>query len=267
MSNNMSLEQFLSLGIDTQERKAYNANSENKKIAEVIIDGNSIKGYRAFSFIMEKSYFESPTRSSDGSMPDIKDLPTFLTPHLTIDFSLLFIDDYRTLMKLIRSKNEHTVTCYDVVEDKQVTHRMYFATEQMPKLATIARAIQGSTENSVELFGVQDYTVEMIGTNNLVETIVISYFVNPPKSGLWSGESYVTETRYKNEQVVIGKNAIVKDTKNVEYKISSLTFNDKYVFQGWNTNSDGTGFTYEDGSVYQMANTRNLYAKWAEGAK
>lgn len=267
MSNNMNLEQFFRLSVDSDDRKAYNANASDKKIAEVIIDGNSIKGYKAFSFIMEKSYFESPTRSSDGSMPDIQDLPTFLTPHLTIDFSLLFIDDYRTLMKLIRSKNEFVVKCYDPVEDTQVTNRMYFATEQMPKLATIARAIQGSTENSVELFGVQDYTVEMIGTNNLIEPISISYFVNPPKSGLWSGESYVTETRYKNEQVEIGKNAIVKDTNNIKYKISSLTFNDKYVFQGWNTKSNGTGFTYEDGSVYQMANTRNLYAKWAEGAK
>jgi hypothetical protein len=50
---------------------------------------------------------------------------------------------------------------------------MYFSTEEMPKLWTIARAING--EEWVELLGVQEYSVEMIGTNTSVDTVNILY--------------------------------------------------------------------------------------------
>ena len=39
-----------------------------------------------------------------------------------------------------------------------------FSTEEMPKLWTIVDALNGD-ENAIMLLGVQDYTVEMIGTN------------------------------------------------------------------------------------------------------
>jgi hypothetical protein len=46
------------------------------------------------------------------------------------------------------------------------TNEMYFTTEEMPKLWTIVSALNG--ENCVELLGVQDYTVEMVGTNRVI---------------------------------------------------------------------------------------------------
>lgn len=136
-------------------------------IEKVIIDEIEFTDYGAFSFVYEKSYVKSPIRSGNGSISNLDSYPTFITPHLKINFGLMSIDSYRDLMKLVYSKNEFTVTCYDVVYNKTVTHKMYFSTEEMPKLWTIVEALNGS-ENAVVLLGVQDYIVEMIGTNNEV---------------------------------------------------------------------------------------------------
>jgi hypothetical protein len=142
---------------------AYKANG----IETVTIDGNEFSDYGAFSFIWEKSYVKSPERSANGSIGNLDSYPTFITPHLKIDFSMMSIDSYRKLMSLIYMKKEFKVTCYDVVNNRITTNLMYFSTEEMPKLWTIVEALNGN-ENAVELLGIQEYTVEMIGTNNLI---------------------------------------------------------------------------------------------------
>ena len=142
----------------------YRVDGTNKQIHKVTIDGIEFSDYSAFSFLWEKTYVKSPIRSSDGTIENLDSYATFLTPHLKIDFGLLSIDNYRALMKLIYSKNEFRVTCYDIVNDTQTTNYMYFTTEEMPKLWTIVEALNGD-ENAVMLLGVQDYTVEMVGTN------------------------------------------------------------------------------------------------------
>jgi hypothetical protein len=151
-------------------RAAYTAAS----IDEVIIDGNKFTGYGVFSFMWEKSYVTSPTRSGDGSIGNLNSYTTFLTPHLKIDFSMMSIDQYRKIMQLLYSKNEFLVTCYDVVYNRKTTNKMYFITEEMPKLWTIARALNG--EQWVELLGVQDYTVELVGTNADINQVDILYY-------------------------------------------------------------------------------------------
>ena len=155
-----------------QRKTAYSATGIDK----VIIDGNEFTDYKAFSFIWEKSYVKSPERSGDGSITNLNSYATFTTPHLKIDFSLMSIDSYRRLMELIYSRNEFLVTCYDIVGNRTTTNKMYFATEEMPKLWTIARALNG--EEWVELLGVQEYVVEMIGTNADVELVSILYYDN-----------------------------------------------------------------------------------------
>ena len=163
-----TIEQILRMSY--AERKAeYKA----QNIEKVTIDGIDFTDYGAFSFLWEKSYVKSPERSGDGSIGNLNSYATFLTPHLKIDFALMSIDSYRTLMNLIYEKNEFTVTCYDVVNNQMTTNRMYFSTEEMPKLWTIARAING--EEWVELLGVQEYSVEMIGTNTSIDTVNILY--------------------------------------------------------------------------------------------
>lgn len=148
-----------------------------RHIDRVIIDGNIFTDYKAFSFLLEKSYVKEPVRSGDGSIGNLNSYATFLTPHLKIDFSMMSIDSYRAIMNLIYTKNEFTVTCYDVVKNKDTTNKMYFATEEMPKLWTITDALNGN-EEAIELLGVQDYTVEMIGTNASLSTVEILYYYN-----------------------------------------------------------------------------------------
>ncbi len=146
-------------------------------IDKVIIDGNEFTDYKAFSFLWEKSYVKSPVRSGDGTIGNLNSYATFLTPHLKIDFSLMSIDAYRKLMKLIYEKNEFTVTCYDVVNNSLTTNKMYFTTEEMPKLWTMVEALNGN-EDAIELLGVQDYVVEMVGTNAPMEEIDVLYYDN-----------------------------------------------------------------------------------------
>lgn len=166
-------------------------------VDKVIIDGNVFTDYSAFSFLWEKSYVKSPVRSGSGTIGNLNSYSTFLTPHLKIDFGLMSIDSYRVLMNLIYSKNEFTVTCYDVVNNKQTTNKMYFSTEEMPKLWTIVDALNGD-ENAIMLLGVQDYTVEMIGTNESLDVVEVLYYDN---NGILINEA--TQSVDKGTEVVI----------------------------------------------------------------
>lgn len=163
------------------ENKAkYRVDVAGKSMHTVTINGNVFTDYSAFSFLWEKTYVKSPVRSGTGAIGNLNSYATFLTPHLKIDFSLMSIESYRTLMNLIYSANEFVVTCYDVVNDKQTTNKMYFTTEEMPKLWTIVDALNGN-ENAIMLLGVQDYTVEMVGTNADMGEVDVLYYDNEGK--------------------------------------------------------------------------------------
>ena len=236
-------------------------------IEEVVIDGNVFTDYGAFSFIEEKSYVTSPIRSADGTISNLDSYAWFLTPHLKIDFGLMSIDTYRVLMGLIQTKNEFTVSCYDVVKNKIVHHKMYFATEEMPKLWTIVDALNGN-ENAIALLGVQDYTVEMIGTNAEIETVKITYKLNKPSSVVWADDTEVSVETPSNIALPIGDSAIIEvtdtedSTKKVATRISNITFGDKYKFKYWAENSNGTGFKYIDTDAYRFMTDTTIYAIW-----
>lgn len=234
------------LRMSLEERKqAYSVSGlstfDNKPIGieTVIIDGNPFTDYGAFSFLWEKSYVKSPERSGDGTIGNLNSYATFLTPHLKIDFSMMSIDSYRVLMRdLLYKKNEFLVTCYDVVNDKMTTNKMYFSTEEMPKLWTIARALNG--EEWVELLGVQDYTVEMIGTNASLETVEILYYDN--NGNLIDN---ATQTVDKGTQAIINYAFVAPTGKK---------------FDGWwNTKIDKTGARYKNGEAVDLINNLVLY--------
>lgn len=57
--------------------------------------------------------------------------------------------------------NEYTVTLFDSIFNQRITRKMYYATPSEPKF------IYRNSENGVvELVGVDNYTIELIGTNN-----------------------------------------------------------------------------------------------------
>lgn len=246
--------------IDTISRKKeYIA----KGIGQVIVNGTVLTGYDVYTFIWEKSYVKSPERSGNGSIGNLNSYTTFITPHLKLEYDVMPIDMYRKLMNIIDSTNEVTVTFYDVQKDEITTQKMYFATEEMPSLYTqVITNVDGT--NEVAVLGVKNYTVELIGTNNNVETMSVIYNLNAP-----SGTSAVTNIgSYETQN---GGDFIVG--VGVVYDYENETFDGHYAFKGvWNTEPDGSGRTYIDGNVETISEstltkgtkTLVLYAQWQQ---
>lgn len=235
-----------------QERRS---EYEAVNIGNVVIDGNVFENYGTYSFLWEKTYVKSPTRSNNGSISNLDSYTTFITGHFKINFSLMSIDYYRKLMQLLYAKNEHTVTCYDIVFNRRITLNMYFTTEEMPKLYTLAHRVQSMSSDEwddyVELLGVQDLSVEMISTNTEIDTCTITYHLNPPVSGYSDTTKQITNIAKGNE-VFIGSGA----------NMQSNTFGNRYKFAKWNTKADGTELNYIDEQKYTINFNLTLYAQW-----
>lgn len=236
--------------------QSFQANYEATVLDQVEIDGNIIRGYMEYSFMNEKSYFEQPTRSLNGSIENINTYATFLTPRLIIKYNMMNIADYRNLMMLLQSKNEFTVTCYDPVLNKRVTHKMYAAPTQMPRIY----------QQYLMALGVQEFSIELIGTNNDVASFSITYDYNIPSDISWSGTRIANQTFKVNASDTVGANAVVT-VDGTKYPLTSAIVSDNlmgknYIFEKWNTKPDGSGFSYIDGDEYIMFTSQTLYAQW-----
>lgn len=130
-------------------------------IGSYTVDGITYKDYGDYTFTWEKTYVKQLERSSNGSMGNLETYATFITPRMTATYDLMTINDYRSIMKQYLSKNQFTVTCYDPINNKMTTNTMYFATPSSPKYY-----YRTEGDKKVEIIGVQNYTVELIGTNN-----------------------------------------------------------------------------------------------------
>lgn len=139
-------------------------------IGEFFIDGVSYSGYGDYVFVWEKTYVKSPERSKDGSMGNLDTYATFVTPRMKAIYPIMPISVYRTMMKQylnknadgeFENKNKFTVKCYDTVYDEEITMEMYFATPAEPKYV-----YRVEEDKKVSIIGVENYTIELIGTNN-----------------------------------------------------------------------------------------------------
>lgn len=226
-------------------------------IDQVVIGENTFNNYGDFQFAWEKSYVKSPERSADGSIGNLNSYATFNTPHLIINFSLMSIDDYRKIMRLDLENNEFIVKCYDPIYNRIFKGKMYFATPQMAKLFKLSKIrFDGERwEEFVELVGVQEYTVELIGTNSDMDLVSVRYIVNPPVADM---ESSVTDGGeddiYQGEEVIIGSST----------DIPTETFGGRYKFKCWNDKADGSGQEYIDGYAYTINKDLVLYAQWEQ---
>ncbi len=252
--------------------QSFQDNYERTVLDQVEIDGNIIRGYMEYSFLNEKSYFEQPTRSLNGSIENINTYATFLTPRLVIKYNMMNIEDYRKLMMLLQSKNEFLVTCYDPVLDKRVTHYMYAAPSPMPVIY----------QQYLMALGVQEYSIELIGTNNGVAENKITYDYNIPSDwnsvfGAFDISTVSLQTIPSNVSDIIGGQYTTISFGSNTYRLSQIDGNygeeeadlsrylKGYIFQGWNTKADGSGFTYLDGNVYFVNSDTTLYAMWVKG--
>lgn len=230
----------------------FQSNYEATQIDRLEIDGNIFQGYFEYSFLAEKSYLKQPTRASDGSMSDINQHATFLTPRLVIKYNMMDIDDYRRLMILLQSRNEFTVSFYDIVLDKRVTHKMYFAPTQMPIIY----------QQYLKVMGIQEQTIELIGTNNDVATNNVTYNYNVS----WSYETSATQSFAMNASDVIGGTNTTFTTANGTFPLNSEEAEQILgkSFKCWNDKQDGTGINYIDGDAYFIYRNTTLYAQWED---
>lgn len=227
-------------------------------IDKVIIDGNTYSNYGAYSFIWEKSYVKSPERSGDGSIGNLNSYATFITPHFVIDFSIISIDDWRNIMQQHLGKNEFIVECYDPIYNQRITRKMYFATEELPKLRTLNRRRFSSNKNEWEdfiaLVGVDSYKLEMVGTNAPLDTISVTYHKNPPSVLGLTDETIGENDLYVGEEIIVGQ---------VAQSWYNETFGGKYKFKCWNISPNGgsTG-NYLIDTAYTINTNLVLYAQW-----
>ena len=227
----------------------------------VKIDENTFTNYGQYQFIWEKTFVKSPERSANGAIGNLNSYATFLTPHLILNFSVMSIEDYREIMKMHYSRNEFVVECYDPIYNQTIAVKMYFATEEMAKLYTIAQnrlLPDGQWEEWLDIVGVTEYTVELIGTNNDLDLVSVIYHLNPPSDTGYTDYSVGEDYVYRGEDLIIGGAA--KD-------ITSETFGGKYKFTKWNVSSDNPTVTkaqgnFIDGTVYTVNSYLILYAQW-----
>jgi uncharacterized repeat protein (TIGR02543 family) len=226
---------------------------QETQLDRIEIDGETLQGYFEYSFLEEKSYAKQPVRADDGSIPDLNKYDTFMTPRIIIRYNMMGIDDYRKLMKLMKRKNTFNVTCYDVVEDKRVTHQMYFAPTQMPIIY----------QQYLQALGVQDFTIELIGTN-VTTQVRITYEYNFPQ-GInipISPQDPLIETNseFYNKKILIGGLSVEVGGQGLFF--SSVLSSYGYDFKGWNTQRDGSGVYFRDNDYYYVSKDLILYAQW-----
>lgn len=235
-------------------------------IAEVKIDGNRFRNYGAYSFIWEKTFVKSPERSGNGSIGNLDSYATFITPHLILDFSIMSIDDYRKIMLLHYGANEFIVECYDPIYNRKIKVKMYFGTEEMAKLFTIAQnrlLPDGQWEEWVDLVGVTEYKVELIGTNNDLDLVSVKYeystlktdgtllYPNLPNGNV-ANPQYEPDI-YLGEEIVIGSNSTFPTTPP----------SNSLKFKHW---VDDSGLIYTNGAVVTVNAPLTLYAVWETSA-
>ncbi len=232
------------------------ANYRAKDIDKVVIDGDTFTNYGDFQFVWEKSYVTSPSRSSSGAIDNLNAYPTFSTPHLIINFSIMSIDDYRAIMRKALEKNEFVVECYDPIYNQRISVKMYLGTAEMAKLRVLNRVRFNGLEweDFIEVVGVQGYTVDLIGTNNDLDLVSVTYHLNPPVGTGVADFTLGEEDVYRGQEIVVGSSAS---------DITKETFNGKYIFARWNINKGGgSQGIYANGADYVINSNLVLYAQW-----
>jgi hypothetical protein len=240
-----------------------------KEITSFTLDTETYTGYKGYSFFWEIALVSQPERSQGGVI-DLTSNAYFITPHLRIDFSLISYQDFMSLRQQQLSKLYFTLKCFDTDFNRVIEEEVYFHPDTLPNFVTMARKLNG--EKWIEILGAKDYTIELVGTNRLVEQKSITYNLNKPTDVVWSQETQVIQSFTKNTTVGVGNNAFIttaQDDKggNIKEKISTLTFEDKYKFKWWSTKQDGTGFNYIDGDEYFLRDNTKVYAIWEVSAK
>lgn len=204
-------------------------------IQGIEIPTNVMSGY---SYYDAKTYFTEPQRTAGGEIVDLNSYATFFVPRIRFNFNAMPIGAYRILGKLAKQFNEVIVTAYDLLEDKYVTHKMYFGTQDFPEIFHVG----------LETARLVYREFELIGTNAPLESISLIYNNNTTPE-LQTGKS----AQYGFE-IIVG---------DYDGDIDPMSFSRVgYKLKEWNTEPDGSGLTYQIGEVIKLTTTTIIYAVW-----
>ena len=216
----------------------------------IIIAGNEFKGigYQGLLTVNSKTYVESPSRSNDGSMPNINDHDSFVVPRCKINFKYLKIEDYQRLCRVLNSANEFPVTYYDKESGEFVTHMMYVEPEEMKKIFNVGTYV----------FGVLDYDVSFIGTLNQREKLSVAYKAEGASSNL-----AVVTTTEKGNQLYWGDSITVMTTAEAIENGVTIPTGKQLVWQmGNETQVNSNGWKVYPNSNVSVFENMVLWAKF-----
>lgn len=145
------------------------------------VNGEEFDGitYQGLLSVNTKTYVEEPTRSNDGSIPNIEDHDTFFVPQVKFSLKYFSIGDYQRLCRAVNSSNEFPVRYWDKQFGDFRTYMMYMKPEEMHKLYNVRTSV----------FGVLDYELEFVGTLNDLTSYSVTYL-----SKWWDGSDLVELT-------------------------------------------------------------------------
>lgn len=207
---------------------------DNNQLDKITINGQDFELYTDIFSLDTMTWTKEPTRSLDGSMPDINDIDRFPVPRVWLDFGYITIKDYRRLLTAINVA-EFNVTYYNLETDSIVTHRMYVHPLDRYKIHN----------KGASLLGIVGVGITLIGTLNTVDTYSITYDGN----GALSGAVGTQTGLYGDVLIIHDKGTLVKNG---------------YVLTSWNTAADGTGNKFIIGQKLVLTGNMSLYAQWEQ---
>lgn len=255
------------------------------------INGVAFRGISDLSTVNTKTYVEEPTRSNDGSIPNINDYETFYVPRVKFNFKFFTIADYMAFCIAVQP-NEFNVEYFDKTFGMRVSHKMYIEPEELTSLYNI----------ETKVIGILDYEISLIGTNNDMNTYSLSYNINgggslishlvysagatyDPNDIVQSTSSSGIYYRYINSSSTSGHaltetdyweimNTDMINTQTLnwgegftvipETGVSDYyTITAGYTLTGFNTMADGSGFSYYPNQSASIFNNLVLYCQWS----
>lgn len=202
------------------------------ELREIIINGQSFDLYTDIFSLDTMTWTEEPTRSLDGSMPDINTIDRFPVPRVWLDFGYITIADYRRLLTAV-SIAEFTVSYYNLETDSVVSYKMYVHPLDRYKIYN----------KGINLIGITGVGITLIGTLNSVDTYSITYNGNGASSGAVSSQTgYYGQTIQLND-----KGTLINSNKTLN---------------SWNTAANGLGSKYMAGQNIVLTGSITLYAQW-----
>lgn len=185
-----------------------------------------------------KTYVTSPSRSGDGSIPNINDYDTFHIPRCKVNIKYMNVSTYQAFCRMMSSANEFICTYFDTEKGMDVSNKMYMTPQDSFTLYNV----------QLKAVGVRNVTIDLVGTLNPLSNLTLTYNANGG-SGTFGGSNIYYATSYFSGQTIT---------------LRPLTYLSRsgYTVGSWNTASNGSGTTYSANQVITPVANLILYAQW-----